>query len=190
VVEDILRDLGLYWRRGTAKLVEVAVEPLVNFGVELVVFVADLLRGHVLLTRLGLRCSAILVRTADIDGVVASQTAVASVHVAREDTADDVAQMRHIVDVREGAGDQNISLALFWKHDPSLSASDFGVGGADCCLRFGYTASGGGLGESIQVNKAKFSADGFQRSLHFLIEEFAGRLKVRESESREISRAL
>ena len=67
---------GLLFGGGTAKLVELAAEPLVDLLVHLVVLVAHLDRGHTLLEGLGLGGRTVLIRAADVDHVVATETAV------------------------------------------------------------------------------------------------------------------
>ena len=63
--EDILGDFRLLVRRCPAKDVESDVEPLVDLGVQLVVFVAELFWGALLLYRLGLGRGSVLVGAAD-----------------------------------------------------------------------------------------------------------------------------
>ena len=69
-------------RCGATELVEVAIKPLIDFGVESMVMVTDLLRSLVLLASLGLSGSAVLVSSTDIESVVAGKTAVTSIHVS------------------------------------------------------------------------------------------------------------
>jgi hypothetical protein len=54
---------------------------------------------------LGLRGSAIFICAADEDGVVAPAAAVARVAVRGQNAADDVAQVGHVVDIWQRAGD-------------------------------------------------------------------------------------
>jgi hypothetical protein len=63
------------------------------------------------LTNLGFCSSAILISTAHVDTVVPPDAAVARVHVSAQHAANDVAQVRNIVDVGQGAGDQDVSFA-------------------------------------------------------------------------------
>ena len=81
VVEDVLRNLSLFWCCGTAELVEVAIEPLVDLSMLLMVMITDLLRSLTLLTSLGLSGSAVLVGTTDVNCVVTSQTTEAGVYI-------------------------------------------------------------------------------------------------------------
>ena len=90
VIENVLRNLCLLFSRGSSKIVEVTVEPLVNLGVLSVVVVTDLLACHAFLTSLCLSGSSILVSTADVDDVVAGKTAESGVHVSREYAADNI----------------------------------------------------------------------------------------------------
>lgn len=56
-------------------------------------------------SHLGFSCCAVLVCPAHKDGVVAPAAAVACVAVSAQHAADDVAQVRHVVHVWQGAGD-------------------------------------------------------------------------------------
>lgn len=90
------------WRApgGSApELVKLDVKPVVDLLVYCVILVADLLARAALLQRLCLGGSAILIGAADIDRVVPSRSAEAAVYVRGEDAADDVAEVRHVVDV-------------------------------------------------------------------------------------------
>ena len=60
-------------------------------------------------SHLGLCGSPVLIRAAHVDAVVPARLAVASVAVSAEHAADDVPKMGHIVDIGQGAGDQNVS---------------------------------------------------------------------------------
>lgn len=70
--------------------------------------VADLARGAALLHGLGLGGRAVLVGAADEEDVVASEAAVARVGVGAEHAADKVAQVRHVVHVRQSARHQHV----------------------------------------------------------------------------------
>ena len=83
MVEDVLGNLSLLRRRRPAEVIEVAVEPLVDLGVECVVLVANLLGCHTFLTSFRLSRSSILVCAANVDSVVASETAVPGVDISR-----------------------------------------------------------------------------------------------------------
>ena len=100
-VEDIVSDIGVFLGRGggPSKFVEVAIEPLVNFGVDGVVIIADLLWSLVLLACFGFCGGSILVCTANIDGVVACESSESGIHVSRQYAADDIPEVRHVVDV-------------------------------------------------------------------------------------------
>lgn len=63
----------------------------------------------VLHTHLGFCCSAILISATNVDAVVATAAAVAGIYVSTQHTANNVAQVWHIVDVRQGTGDQDVS---------------------------------------------------------------------------------
>lgn len=63
---------------GATEKVEVDLEPLVDGGVDGVIFIADLSRCQTLLTSLVFSCRSILICTADIQQIPASQTAVST----------------------------------------------------------------------------------------------------------------
>ena len=100
-VEDIVSDIGVFLGRGggPSKFVEVAIEPLVNFGVDGVVIIADLLWSLVLLACFGFCGGSVLVCTTNIDGVVACESGESGIHVSRQYAADDIPEVRHVVDV-------------------------------------------------------------------------------------------
>lgn len=110
--EDLLGDLGVPLSAGPAEVVEADIEPLVHLRVDLVVKVADLLRSLLLLHRLHLSRSAVLVSPADVQHVRPLQLLETREDVGREHAADDVAQVRHVVDVGEGRSDQDVVLIL------------------------------------------------------------------------------
>jgi len=81
VVENILSNISLQCCSGATKFIEVTIEPLIDLGVELMVVVADLLWGLAFLTGLGFRGSSILICTANVDGVVASEASVSRIDI-------------------------------------------------------------------------------------------------------------
>lgn len=78
----------------------------------LVVLVAHLDRGHTLLEGLGLGGRTVLIRAADVDHVVATETAVPGEDISAEDAADDVAQMRNVIYIGQRAGDEDVALVI------------------------------------------------------------------------------
>ena len=69
-------DVCLLLRRRAAPVVETDIEPLVNFGVDRVVLVAELLRCDILLNGFGFCCGAVLIGAADEEGGVAAAFAI------------------------------------------------------------------------------------------------------------------
>lgn len=65
-----------------------------------VVMVTDLLRSLFLLQSFNFSGCSILIGSTDVKHIVSLQSLEASVDISRKDTADDVAQVGHIVDVR------------------------------------------------------------------------------------------
>lgn len=128
---------GLLGRGGAAEVVEGDAEPGVDVGVEGVVAIAEHLGAQPLLQRPRLRGRAVLVRATHEQGVPAPQPAVPE-HarhtwpgkttpsrpqrgppaaspgegVGAEHAADDVAQVRDVVHVGKGAGDQHVPLTF------------------------------------------------------------------------------
>jgi hypothetical protein len=82
VIEDVLGNLCLFGGRRAAKFVEVAIEPFVYFSVQGMIVITNLLACFALLTGLGLRGRAILICSADIDRVVASEPAVSGIYIS------------------------------------------------------------------------------------------------------------
>ncbi|PVH32034.1 hypothetical protein PAHAL_9G297800 [Panicum hallii] len=72
-------------------------------------YLSQISRGeHPLLQGPGLGGGAVFVGAADEEHVVAPEAAVARVHVGAEHAADEVAQVRHVVHVRQRAGHQHV----------------------------------------------------------------------------------
>lgn len=69
IEEDLLGDLGVPLGAGPAKIVESDIEPLIDLRMDLIVEIADLLRGFLLLHGLDLRRCAVLVCPADVEHV-------------------------------------------------------------------------------------------------------------------------
>lgn len=92
---------------------------------DLEVFVTDLLGSHILLQRLDLSSSAVLVCAANEESVVTSEAAVPSEDVSAEDAPNYVAKMRHVVDVGEGAGYQDILLFLAGENLLAMVSPDY-----------------------------------------------------------------
>ena len=66
-LEDSLRDLGVLRCRGTTKVIEPNLKPVVDFLVNLVVFGTQLLGAYFLLKGLGLRRSSIFIGSTDVE---------------------------------------------------------------------------------------------------------------------------
>jgi len=99
-------------RRGCApELVKFYVKPLVNFTMNSMVLVADLLGRALLLHGLRLGGRPVLISTAYVDGVVTPEPAVPREHIGAEHTADDVPEVGDIIDIRKRAGDEYVAAA-------------------------------------------------------------------------------
>lgn len=112
IEEYLLGDFGVPLGAGPPEVVESDIEPLVDLGVDLVVEIADLLGGFLLLHGLDLRGRAVLVRPADVEHVGALQLLESREDVRREHAPDDVAQVRHVVDVGQRRCYQHVVLVL------------------------------------------------------------------------------
>lgn len=75
-----MRELRLIVRRSATKVVEIDVEPFVDLLVQLEVLLADLRRRNTLREGLHLSGSAVLVGAADIETLIAANTAVSEHH--------------------------------------------------------------------------------------------------------------
>lgn len=102
LLENILSDLSLFFRGGATKVIKGEVEPFVDAGVDRMVLVAKSLAGDTFFQSLGFSGRAVFVRAADIKSVVATHPAVTSIHISTQGRADNVAQMRNVVDVGKG----------------------------------------------------------------------------------------
>ena len=99
-----------------AKVIKGDVKPGVDGAVLHVVAVADLASGTALLRGLGLVRRAVLIRAAHVHAVHAALAAETSVHIRRQHAADEVAQVRHVVDVWQRRRDEHVALALHRQH--------------------------------------------------------------------------
>lgn len=88
--EDVLSDLGLLRSGSAAENVEANVEPFVDLGVQLVVFVAQLFRSALLFDRLCFGGSSVLVGTADEKGGQAAGFAVSATHQSTRSAKDGI----------------------------------------------------------------------------------------------------
>ncbi len=77
-VENVLGDLGLLRCGSAAEVIEIAVKPIIDLLVDLVIIVADFFAGFSFFHCFGFRCSAVLVSAADVDGIVTNESAVSS----------------------------------------------------------------------------------------------------------------
>jgi len=98
-VENCLAYFSLLGRGCPPKLVKLYVKPLVNFVMDSMVLVADLLGRALLLQGLGLGGRPVLVSAAYVDRVVPPKPAVPREHVGAEHASDDVPEVREVVDV-------------------------------------------------------------------------------------------
>lgn len=99
LAEYILSNLGLPFGSSAAEVIKVAIEPVIDALVDLMVMVADLLWCLPLFKGLSFRSSAIFVSTTDVKSIVAHETTVPSKDVCAEHATDDVAEMRDVVNV-------------------------------------------------------------------------------------------
>lgn len=106
-----MADFCLLRRRCPPKLVKFYVKPLINFIVDSMVLVADLLGRALLFHGLRLGGGAILVSPAYVNSVVTPEPAVSREHVGAEHTADDVPEVGDVIDIRKCAGDQYVAAA-------------------------------------------------------------------------------
>jgi len=110
-MENSLAYFCLLRRGRSSKLVKFYVKPLVNLVMDSMVLVADLLGRALLLHGFRLRGRPVLVRPAYVERVVPAQPAVAREHVGAQHTSDDVPEVRDVVHVGQGAGDEYVAAA-------------------------------------------------------------------------------
>ena len=82
VIENVLCNFSLLLGGSAAKMVEIAVKPLIYLSVQSMVMVANLLTGLTFLTSLRFRGSSILICTADVESIVASEAGVSSIYIS------------------------------------------------------------------------------------------------------------
>ena len=115
VVENVLGYLSLLWGRGSTKVVEITVKPLVDCSMDGVILITDLLWCHIVLSCLGLGGCAVLISTANVDCIVACEAGKASIGIRGKDTANDVSKMWHIVHIGQGTCDEDVAPAFTWQ---------------------------------------------------------------------------
>ena len=81
------------------------------------VFITEFLWGLACLEGFRFGGSSVLVGTADEEGWSVSQLAESGEYICTENAADDVAQVRYVIDVRERAGNEDILFALLGEDD-------------------------------------------------------------------------
>lgn len=113
----IVAALCLLARSRATEVIEIAVKPFIDASMNLIVLIADLLRREAFLNRFRLRRCAVLISAAHIEHVATDATAIPAriqrsslrnrnachiprVHISAQHTADDCAQMRHVVHIR------------------------------------------------------------------------------------------
>ena len=99
IQEDLLAYFGVPFCASPAEIIEPNVEPLVHLFMDGVVMITDLLWGLLLLQSFYFSRSTVLVSPADVQDIASLQTFESCVDVGGEHASDDVAQVRHIVDV-------------------------------------------------------------------------------------------
>ena len=82
IVENILSDFSVLFRRCASKEVEVTIKPIVNAFMNSVVVVTNLFAGLLFFLSLLLSSSAILICTTNVDNVVSSLSEVTSRHIS------------------------------------------------------------------------------------------------------------
>ena len=101
-LEYVLYDLSLLWSRSPSKIVERYIEPFVYLFMDCVVMVAKLPWRHSFLGGPCLGRRAVFVRTAHIQGLIASKSAKTCKDIRRENLRE-VSKMRDIVHIRQCA---------------------------------------------------------------------------------------
>lgn len=97
-----MHSLCLLSGRGPSEVIEPDSKPPVDGIVDLKVLVADLLGRKILRNRLRLGSCSVLIRTAHVQRDMTTETRVPGKYISREDTPDDISQVRYIIHVRQG----------------------------------------------------------------------------------------
>jgi len=101
-------------------VIEITVEPFVNGFVNGMVVITNFLGSLSFSQGLSFSGSTILIGTTDIQSVVTSETAPSGIDISTQDTANNISQVRNIIDVRKSTGNQDIFLIFTRKDDFSL----------------------------------------------------------------------
>jgi hypothetical protein len=98
LLKDFLDDFGLNRGGGTAELIKSNMEPTVDIGVDRIIPVAEFPGAYPLLGGPGFRGGAVLIGTADIEGIVAPEPAKPGKDIGGEDL-DKVPQVGYVIDI-------------------------------------------------------------------------------------------
>lgn len=109
-VINIQSDFSVPVSTSPAKNIKRNVEPLVNIAVDFVVLVTNFPRCHVVFHGLDHSGSSILICSANVDRVVTMKSLESGEDISRQDTTNQIPQMRHIVDVWKSRSNQDITL--------------------------------------------------------------------------------
>ena len=114
VQENVLTYLGMPFGWSPAKIVEVDIEPFVNFCVDFMIMVANLSWGLLFFQSLNLCGCTVLISTANIQDVWSLKSLKTGVNISGKYASNDITQMRNVIDVGKGWSYKGVLLAFLW----------------------------------------------------------------------------
>lgn len=89
----------MYGLTGSAKVIELNVEPFVNLCVKFMIFLTDLFRSGFLLQSFDLSRSPILICATNEHHIIPSHSTIPGIAIRTQNAADDVTKMRSVVHI-------------------------------------------------------------------------------------------
>lgn len=99
VIENILGNGGLLISSSSTEVIKVTIKPLIDLFMNLIVMITDLLGSLSLLESFSLSSSTIFISTTNVEGIMTLESAISGIDISREDTTNNVAQVRYVVHI-------------------------------------------------------------------------------------------
>lgn len=109
-LKDGVRDGRLVGIGCAPEVIEADLEPVVDAGMQSEILCTNLGASQTLLQGFGLRGRAKLVRTTDINDLISTLATETGIHISAQNSTDNVAQVRNIVNIGQCSSDQSVLL--------------------------------------------------------------------------------